>query len=65
MYDLLLVTIIYQVSYHFANLFANRQLERHMLVHTHDRPFICPQCGDGFTQRASLQRHQAAMHALE
>ncbi|CAL1263194.1 unnamed protein product [Larinioides sclopetarius] len=32
-------------------------LQAHMLTHSGIRPFVCPHCGKGFTQKGNLQRH--------
>ena len=33
------------------------QLERHMLTHSGEKPFICNTCGRKFTQKSHLNRH--------
>lgn len=32
-------------------------LRRHSLVHSGQKPHVCPQCGKGFSQRSTLRRH--------
>ncbi|OQR73253.1 zinc finger protein-like [Tropilaelaps mercedesae] len=45
--------------------FASRHdMERHMRVHTRERPFICPLCATGFTQKSSLKSHLYSVHNL-
>lgn len=33
------------------------KLKRHSVVHSRSRPFLCTDCGKGFTQKPSLQTH--------
>ena len=34
-----------------------RNIKRHMLVHTGERPYSCQVCGRNFTQQANLDKH--------
>ncbi|XP_028966996.1 gastrula zinc finger protein XlCGF8.2DB [Galendromus occidentalis] len=45
--------------------FASRHdMERHMRVHTREKPFVCPLCSTGFTQKSSLKSHLYTVHNL-
>ena len=38
------------------------QLERHMVVHSKTKPFMCEVCNHGFSQKPSLVQHIKNFH---
>ena len=40
------------------------KLKRHMIVHSGLKPYSCPFCNKGFTQKGSMKRHEIS-HILE
>ena len=42
-----------------GNGFSTKQrLERHQLIHTNTRPWVCEECGKAFRERRKLQMHE-------
>ncbi|CCW70705.1 unnamed protein product [Phytomonas sp. Hart1] len=37
---------------------------RHLLIHTHERPYKCRYCGAGFTTKPNMRRHIRFVHPL-
>ena len=47
-----------------GRVFGKRaKLQEHMLIHTGERPFQCPQCDKGFRRKSHLARHISLLHS--
>ena len=41
------------------------KLERHMVVHSGLKPYVCQFCNRGFTQKSYMKRHEIMSHMKE
>ena len=53
---------LYSCSYCSKLFTSPSHLARHVLVHTGEKPCLCSECGQQFSQISSLERHQRTKH---
>lgn len=53
-----------QCSHCNKNFTSKSDLDKHVRVHTNQRPYVCLDCGQTFKQLGSFKGHQAAKHAI-
>lgn len=53
---------VYSCSYCSKIFSSPSHLARHVLVHTGEKPCLCSECGQQFSQISSLERHQRTKH---
>lgn len=45
--------------------YAKNKLEKHLRIHSGEKPFKCPSCQKCFTDKSYIKQHLKTMHQIE